>query len=141
MDEKKRTITHTLLTDKGFTLIDSLVAIAIFSIGFMALTAVMISSSKTTRGTVYADWSVMSGQETVEMLTVLDMNQNVLSDGAHQPGGADTNPEAAKTAIDYRVYDATDVDGDGTNDFVTIAYSATADNELRLQGFYRRQSN
>ena len=66
MDEKKRKIFNVLLTDKGFTIIEAVIGVAIFSIGFLAITAVMFSSSNLTRNTVYADWSVMAGQEAVE---------------------------------------------------------------------------
>ena len=140
MDVKKRTISKILLTNKGFTLIESVIAISIFSIGFLALTAVMMSSSNITRDTAYADWSVMSGQETVEMLTLLDMDEDVLSDGAHEPEGS-ANPASAKTTIDYAVYDSSDADSDGTDDFKTIAITVAVNDELRLQSFYRRQSN
>jgi prepilin-type N-terminal cleavage/methylation domain-containing protein len=51
---------------KGFSLIEVLIAMAIFSIGFMAVTTAIWSFSQTSRTTFYMGASIFEGQEFVE---------------------------------------------------------------------------
>ena len=141
MIDNKQLISDRLSNNSGFGLIEALVAISIFSIGFMALTAVILSSSNLTRRTVLSDWSVMAGQEMVEMMTIMDIEHGLLADGNHQPVFVNENAEFAQISMEWDILDSTDPDGDGTDDFKTIAISVESDDELRLQSFYRRQIN
>ena len=119
------------LNESGFTLIESLVAIAIFSIVFMALSTAIYSATTNFRTTSYADESVVNGQDAVEMLSAINV-LNVTS----APGG--TLLTRGDQKILYRVV--------GTNgNFRTIAmevYHSTdavlTPDELRMKTYFRR---
>ncbi len=125
------------LNDKGFTIIESLIAIAIFSVVFMALTSGIWSATSNLRTTSFADESVITGQDVVEALSVIDIS-NVT-----------TTPLVTRgdQLITYTIVDGQDVDGDGTNDFLTIAITVFHDkdgdgaadaDELKMKSYYRR---
>ena len=142
MVEKNRRKFSAILTHNGgFSMIEIMVAISMFSIGFMALTAVTTSSSNISRNTAFSDWSVMAGQEAVEMLSIMDMNHNALGNGNHQPANNNANAEYAQLDVEWDIIDSVDLDGDGTDDFKTISLEIAFDGEQRVQSFYRRQIN
>ena len=119
------------LNESGFTLIESLVAIAIFSVMFMALSTAIWSATTNFRTTSYADESIVNGQDTVEMLSVINV-LNVTS-----PAGGTLLPRGDQKIL-YRVV--------GTSgNFRTIAmevYHSTdavlTPDELRMKTYYRR---
>ena len=119
------------LNDHGFTLIESLVAIAIFSVMFMALTTAIWSATTNFRTTSYADESVVNGQDAVEMLSVINV-LNVTS-----PAGGFLLTRGDQKIL-YRVV--------GTNgNFRTIAMevyhsidAVLTPDELRSKTYYRR---
>lgn len=141
MNIRKQIIAKTLADNSGFGLIEALISISIFSIGFLALMAVILSSSNLTRRTVLSDWSVMAGQEMVEMMSIVDIEHALLANGNHQPVLVNENAEYAQIDMEWDIIDITDPDNDGMDDFKTIAISVESDDELRLQSFYRRTIN
>ena len=142
MNARKRQKTSQLLSNPdGFTMVEVMLAISLFSIGFLALTAVTVSSSNTSRSTVFSDRSVLAGQEMMEMLSIVDMNHVALNDGNHQPVMNNSNAEYAHLGFQWDIIDSVDPDSDGTDDFKTIALGVVHNGELKLQSFYRRQIN
>lgn len=125
-----------LTTDQGFSIIEALIAISIFAIGFMALSTTIWSASKTTRTSAYADMSVMAAQDMVEMLSIIPIDHNSLDVGTYEIKRYDETIE-----IDWEILNATDPDGDGTPDYKTIAIQVSGEDKLRMQGYYRRQIN
>lgn len=130
MSEDKKYSTVEL-NESGFTIIEVLVAIAIFSIMFMGLTTVIWSATTNFRTTAYADDSIVNGQDAVEMLSVIDIaNVTSLAGGTVLTRG--------DQKIQYRVL--------GTNgNFKTIAmevYHSTdailLPSELRMKTYFRR---
>lgn len=131
MSEDKKYSTVEL-NESGFTIIEVLVAIAIFSIMFMGLTTVIWSATTNFRTTAYADDSIVNGQDAVEMLSLIDI-ANVTS-----PAGGTVVLARGDQKIQYRVL--------GTNgNFKTIemeVYHSTDANllpsELRMKTYFRR---
>ncbi|MCP4551836.1 MAG: prepilin-type N-terminal cleavage/methylation domain-containing protein [Bacteroidetes bacterium] len=119
------------LNESGFTIIEVLVAIAIFSIMFMALTTTIWSATASFRTATYADDSIVNGQDAVEMLSVID-TANVTS-----PAGGTVLTRGDQKIL-YRVL--------ATNgNFKTIAmevyYSTDANllpSELKMKTYFRR---
>ncbi len=128
---------------RGFSLIEALIAIAILSIGLMALTATIWSSSQSARKTKYSDSAILGGQEWVEMLSVLPIDHDSLDPGQHL-NYSPISDDSAK--VEWEVINATDVDSDGTPDFKTIAISVYSrdkfsEGELKMRSYYRRKIN
>ena len=120
------------LDNSGFTIIESLVAIAIFSIAFMALSTGIWSATTNFRTTSYADDSVMNSQDVIEMLSVIEIN-DVTGAGVVVPRGDDQ-------MIRYSILNP----GAG-GDFKTIAIevyhsddAVLLPSELRMKTYYRR---
>lgn len=74
---------------QGFSIIEALIAISLFSIGFMALTTLVWSGSKTTAITARADLSIMAGQDILESLSVMPMGHAKLDGGEYEFQKAD----------------------------------------------------
>jgi prepilin-type N-terminal cleavage/methylation domain-containing protein len=99
---------------KGFTLVEVLIAIAIFSIGFFAITAMQIhsingnsSARRTTEATILAEAQL-------ERLLGLPYSHNDLDPGLN-PHQVTQNPYTMSWDVTE-----TDLDGDGTNDSKTV---------------------
>jgi len=128
--------TYVLHNDEGFTIIEVLIAVSIFSIAFLALTAVILDASKTARATNIADQSIMVGQESIEMLSSLPIDDDDL-DGTIYEIEIDQPP----LTLEYEAYNPVDSDGDGTSDFITISVRVFSNDNLKMQTYYRRQIN
>jgi prepilin-type N-terminal cleavage/methylation domain-containing protein len=120
----------------GFTIIEVLVAISLFSIAFMALTTAIWTAGQTTRKTDFADQSVMAGQESIEMLSAIPIT-NADLDGSEY----EIEKNQATMKLEWQAVDAVDSDGDGVDDYLTIALRVFSQDELRMQTYYRRQIN
>jgi prepilin-type N-terminal cleavage/methylation domain-containing protein len=123
--------------NEGFTIIEVLVAISLFSIAFMALTTAILAAGRTTRATDFADQSVMAGQESVEMLSVIPIDNVDLDGGTVN----EIERNQATLKLEWEALDPVDSDGDGTDDYKTIALRAFSQGKLTMQTYYRRQIN
>lgn len=123
--------------DNGFSLIEVLIAISLFSIGFMALTATIWSASSTTRTTSYADMTMMEGQDMVEVLSVIPIDHDTLDQGSHV-----MEKNGGLLRVEWEVLDPVDFDNIGTDDFKTIAISVfnQEQDRLMMKSYYRRRS-
>lgn len=120
------------------SLIGSLIAMAVFSIGFMSLTSVIWSSTGNVRTTWSCDQAVMAGQDVMEILSVIDIRD------------VDTAPdplEMGSQRVEWKVLNPVDVDEDGRDDFKTIMLRVyhSEDNDLssdklRMQACFRRKT-
>lgn len=126
---KPRASGKVLNDDRGFSLIEVLIAISIFSIGFMALMATVWSATSSTRTTVFSDHSVMEGQNSLELLSAIPIDDNRLDSGKHEISSSNGMLEVE--------WEVTDV----SNDFKTIAVKVYRDGELKMRNYYRRPSN
>lgn len=108
---------------KGVSLISSLMAMAVFSIGFMSLTSVLWSSAGNLRTTWSCDQAVMAGQDVMEILSVIDIAD---VDTAPVPLGLGCS------RVKWEVLNPADVDNDGRDDFKTIMLRVyhSQDNDL-----------
>ena len=137
MNKIRQQLVAPIKSKAGFTIIDALLAISIFSVGFLALTATMWSASNTSRTTARADSSVITGQEMVERLSVLPIDHADLASATlfH------IAPDEETVEVEWEALNATDTDSDGTPDFTTIAIRVFSQGELRMQSYYRRRVN
>lgn len=118
-------------------IIEALIAIAILSIAFMGLTTIIWRAGGTIRTTDFADQSVMAGQEAIEMLSVIPIDDSDLDGDTYNIERDQNTLRLRWTAIN-----AQDVDGDGTDDFKTIAVQVLdSHGQVKMQTYYRRQIN
>lgn len=115
---------------------EALIAISIFSIGFMALTAMIWSGSRTTASTARADLSIMAGQDILESLSSMPITHDQLDGGEYEIQKADQLIKVQWEALDF-----TDADDDGRPDFKTIVIRAFSQDDLRMENYYRRKIN
>lgn len=125
-----------LSDNSGFSLIEALISIAIFSIGFMALTTTIWSSVQSTRTTAYADQSVFAGQDMIEILASIPIDHDNLDAGTHE-----ITKDNETIEIEWEMLNPEDADGDGSADFKTIAIRVFSQGELKMQSYYRRLIN
>jgi len=108
--EKFRRIDNT----KGFTLVEVLIAIAIFSIGFFAITAMQVHSINGNSSARRITEATILAEAQLERLLELPYDHNDLDPGLN-PHQVTQNPYT----ITWAVTD-TDLDADGTNDSKTV---------------------
>jgi prepilin-type N-terminal cleavage/methylation domain-containing protein len=127
----------TILNNDGYSILEVLISIAIFSIMFAAMSAGVFSAHNNYRTTVFADQAVMAGQESIEMLAVMNMSPDNVY-----------NQDLGAIKVRYQVLNSVDTDADGLTDFQTIAMSIfhSDDNildpdELRMKSYFRRSLN
>ncbi|SRR6056297_1755568 len=120
----------------GFSLIEVLVSLAVFSIGVAAITTAIIAASGTSRTTARADQSILRGQEVLEQLAAMPMDAPVLQTGGTPVIDADDRK------IELEVFDPVDADGDGHDDYKTIYMRVLEkkgdDYQLRMENFFRK---
>ncbi len=106
--------------NNGFTLLEVMIAIAIFSIGILALANLQLRSGRSNSSArIYSD-SVAVGQHQIELLmTVPWTSANLTGAGNNNPITINSNGQAL---IYTSTWDVTDIDlnGDGINDFKDI---------------------
>lgn len=120
------------LNNHGFTIIETLVAIAIFSIMFTALTSAIWSATTNFRTATFADESAINGQDVVEMLSVINI------DDVTSPVGSSTLITRGNQKIQY---DVVDISGNFRTIAISVFHSDDAilnANELRMKSYYRR---
>ena len=100
--------------DSGYTLIETMIAIAIFAIGFLAIASMQIAASKTNRtGSEYTQATTIAADR-MERLMVLSFDDPDL-DPAANPHPDPPDNKQGKYDIRWVVTDA-DLNADGTND-------------------------
>ena len=101
-------------TDRGYTLIETMIAISIFAIGFLAIASLQIAASKNNRAGSEITEAATIATDRMEMLMVLPFDDPLLDPAAnpHPPAPDDTQ---GKYSIQWIVADA-DLNADGTND-------------------------
>lgn len=122
--------------ESGFSLIEVLMALSIFSIGFMAIAASVIAASRTNRVTAISDQALMWAQDLTEILSGIPID------------ASDLEAEKVRTIIrgdqkaEITVFGASDRNNDGRSDFKTIGLKVWTKqgNEfyLRIENYYRR---
>ncbi len=126
------------INSRGFSLIEALIAISILSIGFMALTTTLWSSSWSTRTAAFADDSVMKGQEWIERLSVIPIDEDSRLNAGETHEKSTKTPNGTPLVIKYEIKDEED-------DFKTIEFKVyhekdEGDLELKMEGSYRRMT-
>jgi type IV pilus assembly protein PilV len=118
------------IDDRGFTFVELLIVIAIFSIGILAVASMQVT-------TINANASArMSGEATAMAASQIEelMASDYDNDGDLNPG-SHTLDRGAYT-IDWTVTES-DIDGDGTNEsktvFVTVRCSNPNAKDVRMQ--------
>ena len=103
-----------LFTDRGYTLIEIMIAISIFAIGFLAIAYLQITASKNSRTGSEITEAATIATERIEMLMVLPFDDPLLDPTAnpHPPAPDDSQ---GKYSIQWIVADA-DLNANGTND-------------------------
>jgi prepilin-type N-terminal cleavage/methylation domain-containing protein len=112
-------------TEGGYTLIETMIAIAIFSIGFLAIASLQIAASKTNRaGSEYTQAATIA-TDRMERLMVLPFDDSDL-DPAANPHPDPPDDMQGKYNIQWVVTEA-DLNADGTNDAKIVNMTVTWD--------------
>ena len=110
---------------KGYTLIEVMIAIAIFAIGFLAIASLQIAASKTNRaGSDYTQATTIA-TDRMERLMNLPYGDGDL-DPAANPHPAPPDDQQGKYNIQWNVTE-TDLNADGTNDAKIVNMTVTWD--------------
>lgn len=120
----------------GFSLIEVLIALGLFAIGFMAITANVIAGAGSGRVTARVDQAVFWGQQITESLSGMPLDAPELeTDGERTIALGNQKAEIT-------VFDAVDRDGNGRADFKTIGLRVWIkkgdDYALGMEHYYRR---
>ena len=109
--------------DSGYTLIETMIAIAIFAIGFLAIASLQIAASKTNRaGSDYTQATTIA-TDRMERLMALPYDDGDL-DPAANPHPAPPDDQQGKYNIQWDVTE-TDLNADGTNDAKIVNMTIT----------------
>ncbi|MFP4040102.1 MAG: type IV pilus modification PilV family protein [Desulfosudaceae bacterium] len=100
--------------ERGFSLIEVVIAMGILSIGLAAITSAIISTSGTSRTTARADQGVMWGQEIMEGIGGIPIDAPML-----EPGDTKVLLRDGRKA-ELEVFNPVDSDGDGRDDYKTV---------------------
>lgn len=126
------------ITETGFSLIEVMMAISIFAIGFMAITSSVIAGSKSGRATVLADQALLWGQQITENLAAIPL------DAPDLEGGDSRIIERECRKAEIFVFDAVDQDGNGRDDYKTVGLKVWVKQgnafALRMENYYRRSA-
>jgi type IV pilus assembly protein PilV len=115
-DNKRQS--NILFTDRGYTLIEIMIAISIFAIGFLAIAYMQITASKNNRTGSEITEAANIATDRIEMLMVLDFDDPLLDPAANPHPSAPDNTQG-KYSIQWIVTD-TDLNADGTDDSKVI---------------------
>ena len=109
---------NILFTDRGYTLIEIMIAISIFAIGFLAIAYMQITASKNNRTGSEITEAANIATDRIEMLMVLPFDDPLLDPAANPHPPAPDNTQG-KYSIQWIITD-TDLDGNGTDDSKVI---------------------
>ena len=110
---------------KGYTLIEVMIAIAIFAIGFLAIASLQIAASKTNRASSDYTQATTIATDRMERLMTLPYGDGDL-DPAANPHPAPPDDQQGKYNIQWVVTE-TDLNADGTNDAKIVNMMITWD--------------
>ena len=99
--------------ERGFTFIEVLIVVAIFSIGVLGVAVMQVTTIHTNTSARLSGEATALAANQLESLMTLDYGHADLNPGSHEI------PEGAYT-VSWIVTD-TDIDGDGSNDSKTIS--------------------
>ncbi len=120
----------------GFSMIEVLIALSIFAIGFMAITSSVIAGSNAGRTTAMADQAVFWGQQITENLAGIPL------DAPDLDGGGPLTIVRENQKAEITVFDAVDTDGNGKDDYKSIGLKVWVKKgdayALRMENYYRR---
>ncbi len=114
---------NILFTDRGYTLIEIMIAISIFAIGFLAIGYLQITASKNSRTGSEITEAATIATDRIEMLMVLPFDDPLLDPAANPHPSAPANTQG-KYSIQWIVAD-NDLNADGTNDSKVIDMSVS----------------
>jgi len=114
---------NILFTDRGYTLIEIMIAISIFAIGFLAIAYLQITASKNSRTGSEITEAATIATDRMERLMVLAFDDPLLDPTANPHPPAPDNAQG-KYSIQWLVAD-TDLNADGTNDSKVINMSVS----------------
>jgi prepilin-type N-terminal cleavage/methylation domain-containing protein len=112
-----------LFTDRGYTLIEIMIAISIFAIGFLAIASLQITAGKNNRTGSETTEAATIATDRMERLMVLDFDDPLLDPTANPHPPAPDNTQG-KYSIQWIVAD-TDLNADGTNDSKVVNMSVS----------------
>ena len=127
MDNPRPEKNRVIDSMKGFTLVEVLIAIAIFSIGFLAIAAMQITSVSGNSSARRVTEATLLAETQLERLLELPYDHNDLDPGLN-PHQVTQNPYT----VTWNVAE-TDLDADGTNDSKTV--------NINVSWHYRRNRN
>jgi prepilin-type N-terminal cleavage/methylation domain-containing protein len=117
--------------NKGFTLIEVLITLAIFSIGILAVASMQISSTKGNASSRRITEATALAETQIERLIQLPYGHADLNPANNPHGG----PQGAYT-VNWNAAEV-DLDADGTNDSktidVTVSWSYVGDRHVSIQ--------
>ena len=123
-------------SDSGYTLIETMIAMAIFAIGFLAIASLQFAASKTNRaGSDYTQASTIATDQ-LERLMVLPYDDPDL-DSAANPHPDPPDDKQGKYNIQWMVTE-TDLNADGLNDAKIVNITVSWD---RLESADARSVN
>jgi prepilin-type N-terminal cleavage/methylation domain-containing protein len=114
---------NILFTDQGYTLIEIMIAISIFAIGFLAIAYMQITSSKNSRTGSEITEAATIATDRMEMLMVLAFDDPLLDPAVNPHPSAPDNTQG-KYSIQWIVAD-NDLNADGINDSKVIDMSVS----------------
>lgn len=121
--------------NKGFSIIETLIAAAIFSIGFLAISAVLWSSTCNLRTTFFCDRAVLAGQQAMEIMSARDLQQVAAPEKPVEINGQ---------MLEWDVCESEDVNKNGLDDFKTVELEVyqsedgeLSKDKLRMLSVYR----
>jgi len=120
----------------GFSLIEVLIALGIFAVGFMAITSNVIAGAGSGRVTARADQAILWGEQITESLAGIPLDAPNLD-----AAGMQTIVRGDQKA-EITVFDAVDRDGNGRADYKTIGLKVWIkkgdEYVLGMSHYYRR---
>lgn len=122
-----------LNNNKGFTLIEVIIALMIFSVGILAMQGMQYMSVKTNFSAFNITRAIGQGTDTVERILALDYNDDLLLAGAHDDTEFPSEwDHIINTTINWQITDDTPMPNMKTVDLVITSSEKGKDKTLAL---------